>query len=42
MYLEVAANLNDIDAMNDLAMFYEKGLGGPKDMVSGCSFLFEA
>ena len=42
MYLEVAANLNDIDAMNDLAMFYEKGLGGPKDKVSGRSLFFEA
>ncbi|KAI4135782.1 MAG: hypothetical protein LQ347_000371 [Umbilicaria vellea] len=39
MYLEVAANLNDIDAMNDLAMFYEKGLGGPKDKAGAAKYL---
>ncbi len=34
-YYETAANLGDIDAMNEVARCYEEGFGGKKDKVSG-------
>ena len=33
-YYETAANLGDMDAMNEVAQCYESGRGGPKDRVS--------
>lgn len=33
-YYETAANLGDMDAMNEVARCYESGQGGPKDRVS--------
>jgi TPR repeat protein len=32
-YYETAANLGDIDAMNETARCYEEGFGGKKDKV---------
>lgn len=38
-YYETAANLGDIDAMNEVARCYEEGFGGKKDKVSGSTCL---
>jgi TPR repeat protein len=35
-WLHKAANQGDIVAMNDLAVFYDDGIGGKKDHVSVC------
>ena len=34
-YYETAANLGDVDSMNEVAWCYEHGFGGKKDKVSG-------
>ena len=39
-YYEVAANLGDTDAMNEVARCWEEGYGGKKDRVSQLSFNF--
>jgi TPR repeat protein len=33
-YYETAANLGDVDALNEVARAYEEGFGGKKDRVS--------
>lgn len=38
-YYEVAANLGDTDAMNEVARCFEEGFGGGKDKVSAASIL---
>ncbi|MCJ1479279.1 hypothetical protein MMC13_007964 [Lambiella insularis] len=40
-YYETAANLGDIDAMNEAARCYEEGFGGKKDKVCGPMRRFE-